>query len=267
MKISSFILMLLATIFFFGCTKPGVDKTVDHMLITGDVLLVDEANLFVDKSGMTVTVEGSNPSITATTDANGEFKLTIPCSVKSFALVYSKSAYGTFKRFFEMRGDSLFRLQGEFEPRETFWGTASTGYTDNESLGYKSTVTVNSLTSSMVNGKLKIVCNVSSPNIAGEKFIRFFYSKSLPNISFNNVPKIVKNMGMPIAVKNGDNVFDMCMSCLYQCADMKSGETVYITAYGDGFYANLYTDKPTGTFMMPNVNLSNHVAPVSITLP
>lgn len=275
MKALLSLLTLIGIVMLSGCSKSASEKLVSKantFLFKGSVLLVDEGNVFKDKSGMTVTLLNSNPLISTVTDSLGEFELTIDSSLATFALAYSKPMYGTYKRFFEKRGDTLFAMTGDnYESSPRFFSCGNGKdilYSTSESLGYKSTVTVNSLQLyRAMNGKFFLKCNISSPNLTGEKFIRLFYQKNFPNISFTTVSKTTKNMGMPIPVQNGDNVIPFCTSCFYQCADLQSGDTVYLTAYGDSFYSNLYTEKSTNEFIMPNVNTTNNPAPVSFILP
>jgi hypothetical protein len=66
--------------------------------ITSSVNLYDEGTTKIDNSGMTVTVDGTSPSISATTDVDGNFTL-MDVPFGTYTLLYEKSGYGTFKRF------------------------------------------------------------------------------------------------------------------------------------------------------------------------
>lgn len=256
--------VLLGTIIFFNsCAKSAIEsdslkKTT--FTLKGNIILYDEGQTYLpltNSSGMTVTVENSNPLISAVTNSSGEFELALDTSINSFTLVYTKPLYGTFKRYYEKVGANMYALSDTGRQ-----ATEAVG----ETLAAKSTVTVNSLSASIVDNKIRLKLNASSPD-AGEKFIRLFYQKNQPGISFATVPKTLQNMSPAIPVQNGNNVYDLCADCLYQCPGLNSGDTVYLTAYGDSWLLEQYTDRATNQVVMPNVNTSNNVAPVSFIVP
>jgi len=230
--------------------------------------IMDKNGAFFDRSGITVTIENSN-RISAITNSKGEFELSIDTALKSFTLFFAKPLYGTFKKYYEVSNDSLYEVQGStwdssrsLIKRYVEW-EGGQGY----HMGLKSTVTVNSLQASIVNGQLKLTCNISTPN-TGETYVRLFYQRNLPFTSFSNVLKNDKTMCGTLLVHDGNNVLDFCARCcLYGASGMNSGDTVYMTAYGDSFGDNIYKDIFTNQLVMPNVNLSNHITPISFVLP
>ena len=65
--------------------------------ITGFVRPLDEfGNILLDKSGVTATLENTNPLVTATSDANGKFTLT-GVKTGTYNITLSKAGYGTMK--------------------------------------------------------------------------------------------------------------------------------------------------------------------------
>jgi hypothetical protein len=90
---------LLLLISFLSCKNSSTDNIVPatDADITGFVLLYDKAISLLDNSGMKVSIQGSSPLISATTDANGKFVLSdVPFG--TYTLVYEKTGYGTYKK-------------------------------------------------------------------------------------------------------------------------------------------------------------------------
>jgi hypothetical protein len=249
---------LVALIFFSACNKSSIEPTQKPEL-KGGVLLFDEGNGFVSKSGMTVSIENSSPVISAITDSSGNFTLPLDPSLHSFALVYTKPGFGTFKRYYMKDASNKIYYVDNNSQYQT--EDAS------ESLGNKSTVTVNSFNASIIGDALRLTFNISSPNTSGEKYIRILYQKDLPGISINTVDKTKTNWSSLLPVTNGDNSFDICLACSTICAGWKAGDKIYLTAYGDSFYSNMYQDQTTSKIILPNLNPNTNVAPVHIIVP
>ncbi len=266
----------------FGCTKTETPKEIakikDHFTLKQSIHLGDEGPNKTDKSGklfdasgIIITIENSNPVISTTTNSKGEINLSIDTALKSFTLIYAKPLYGTFKKYYTVSNDSLYQV------RTSSWDSNSSlikryvgweSIVEDLDMGLTSTVTVNSLQASIVNGQLKLTCNISTPNTQGETYVRLFYQRNLPFTSFATVLKNEKTMSGQLLVHNGSNVLDFCARCcLYGYSGMNSGDTVYMTAYGDSFIDNIYKDIFTNQLVMPNINLSNHIMPISFVLP
>ena len=74
---------------------PGQNATLTTGKIVGFVVLYDPFfTALPDRSGVTVTIEGSAPAITATTDANGRFEFASQ-TLGTYNLVCSKTGFGT----------------------------------------------------------------------------------------------------------------------------------------------------------------------------
>lgn len=96
MRITALLVLAVAV---SACSKDksSIDEVVGSDNISGYVSLYDEGVGKVDDSGMTVTVEGVTPAVSAVTDAKGYFILP-ELRYGTYTLVYSKSGYGTYKR-------------------------------------------------------------------------------------------------------------------------------------------------------------------------
>lgn len=68
-------------------------------------------------------------------------------------------------------------------------------------------------------------------------------------------------------VNAGENRMVLCMKCSSVCSGWKSGDQVYFTAYGDAYYPNMYVDKESNTVILPNLNVTHTVNPVSVVAP
>ncbi len=255
-SIPAFFLLLL----FYSCKKSSIEESPITWELKGSVLLFDEGNSAVDKSGMEVSIENSNPVISTTTNASGDFVLKVDAALESFALVYSKPQFGTFKRYFtKSASDDLYELDWDNVKHKTDGTWAS--------LGSKSTVTINSLNASIVGDKLRLTFNVISPKVNGEKYARFLFQKNLPGISINTVDKTRANWSVVWSVKNGENIMDLCLKCSAICDDWAKGDTIYMTAYGDSYYSNMYFDRSANALILPNLNLNSNLTSVAVVLP
>lgn len=265
MKKHFFLLTFIVLLFFWSCKKSTIIEAShepNQNVFYGSVYLFGQGDKAVDQSGMTVSIENSNPVVSATTVQRGmfgEFNLNIDPALQSFALVYSKPQFGTFKRYFARSTDGeLYMIEDN--------GTKSKygGYL--QYLGSESTVTINSFNVAIVNGKLRYTSNISSPDTS-EKMIRVIYQKDLPDISIDNVNHHQVYWSFFLRVKNGDNVIDHCLDCSMECAGWEKGDTIYFNAYGDAYFSNEYLDLSSKKYIRPNMNLNNKLTPVALVIP
>jgi hypothetical protein len=258
MKKYHLLLSVFALLILFGCKKPSAEKLYTEL--KGNVLLFDEGITAIDKSGVKVSIEDSNPVVSSTSNNMGDFVLNVNTSLQSFTLVYSKPGMGTFKRLLTRNPDGSFNI---LNPDNT----TVPSFQVSESLGSKSTAVVNSLQAVVNKDTLIIKCNVSSSNLSGEKCIRLLYQKNLADISISNVDKTRLNWSHNFLVKNGDNTITLCMKCSSVCADWNPGDKIYFTAYGDSYYTNVYIDHLSNTLTLPNLNPNSLAVPCSIVMP
>ncbi|HYX09972.1 MAG TPA: carboxypeptidase-like regulatory domain-containing protein [Bacteroidales bacterium] len=95
MKVIKLILLTNILIFLSGCNKE--ENTFLKGNIVGFVRLVDQhGNEVIDKSGVNITIEGLDNSVTS--EANGRFELSgVPAG--TYNLTFEKTGYGTHKKF------------------------------------------------------------------------------------------------------------------------------------------------------------------------
>ncbi|NVJ89601.1 MAG: carboxypeptidase regulatory-like domain-containing protein [Flavobacteriaceae bacterium] len=236
------------TIVVVGLTSCSKDENLDATPvtmanITGSVNLYDEGTTKIDNLGMTVTVEGTSPLISATTDINGKYTL-MDVPFGTYTILYQKSGYGTFKRF-----------NVEHKDGNTF-------IPDTPSLGQKSTTTITNLTVSS-NANFPVIISVTT-NPAGSqantRYIRFFFSTN-PNISNENYDSYLETSQTNIS-PNNLNLSQASLDAL----DFTSGSTVYVKCYGESFWGNSYSDPNLNRDIFPNLNLNSAPA-VSFVVP
>lgn len=233
--------------FFMGCNgkEDEPSSVVTSEDITGGVNLYDEGIGFMSNhSGMTVTVEGLQPAISATTDAAGRFTLAnVPFG--TYNLVYTKSGYGTFK---------LVNLSHTNTGGATFISLTN-------SLGQLSTTAVTALSASLVNGNIVISTTVTpSASLANTRYLRYFYSTS-SSVSNTNYMKYSDGMIAQI------NPYLQTRSHAdFVAMGFPTGTTVYVKVYGDSFWSNSYLDNATNKMVFPNLGTTSANA-VSFVVP
>src|SRR5262245_4172032 len=140
MKKFSAILILISLLLFVSCKKSAIEKNQSQL--KGNLSLADEGGKFLDdNSGVTISIENSDPLISAVSDKRGNFVLP-DYLASSFVLVYSKPGYGTYKQYFERD------LAGKL----SYWTAtgqqivdAQNDITPDAPLGQKSTAIINDL--------------------------------------------------------------------------------------------------------------------------
>ena len=269
-----FTFCLSLSLLFFACKKSQVDQNQQPSIrktqpqISGYLSLTDESGKFyTDNSGMTVSIENSNPIISAVSDSRGHFVLPLNSELTSFALAYNKPGFGTFKQYFTK--DSVGNLYSwEFNGNLNSWEFSNSQYSNGaiKDLSEQSSVLINSFNVVIVGDTLRISFNISSVG-DGQKYIQLLSQKDLPNISINTIDQSRSTSCIKYAVKNGDNILNLCLKCSEVCNKWISGDVVYFTAYGDSYYSNMYLDRLSNRIILPNLNLNSHIQPVSVVIP
>jgi hypothetical protein len=246
-------------LFSISCKKSQVEN--QNSVLDGEVTLFDEGSQKIDNSGIKISIENSDPEISTLTDSKGNFSLEAKNVRESFAIVFEKPGIGAYKRFFKKSEDRvLYEMYNDGVYREV-------NQKQYYEIGSKSTVVVNSMTADVINGTLKLNINVSSPNTTGDKYIRILLQKDLPSISINTITKVIKNVSIKYAVKNGNNEFNICLACSAECQGYLPGDKIYMTAYGDALYSNDYTNIHTGEWMFPNLKFVANNPVTSFQIP
>ena len=234
LKYLTFSLMVLLGI--SSCSKDE-DPTPDPITkanITGSVNLYDEGTTQIDNSNMTVKVEGTTPSISATTDANGDFILAdVPFG--TYTILYEKSGFGTFKKF-------------DIEHVNN-----ATAILNTPSIGEISTTQITNLQAN-VSGNVIIISVTTNPagSNGNTRYVRYFLSTD-SNVSNENYtyfsPGLVSQINpKEITLSNND----------LTSAGFSTGETVFVKVYGDSFWSNEYDDLDLGRNVFPNLNMTSN---------
>lgn len=237
----AFILLLA----FSACKKEtNPAPTGTKSKLTGTVQLWDDKlNSNLDRSGVTVSIDGVSST---TTDATGKYTFD-NLTNDIYTITFSKSGYGTTKL---VGINHTFSVSGTVIP--------------NKSLGKISTTQVNafSYNSNTFNGapgaSFTYTLNpVPSANNKG--FVRYFLSKSasVSNTNYEAFTEVKSYSSNNIA---GFSVDDLA------ALGFQSGQTVYIKMYGDSFISNDYEDPNTAKRIFPNLNATSPSA-VSFVIP
>lgn len=216
----------------FSCSKNEEVVPVTKAAITGSVNLYDEATNPLDKSGMTVTVVGTSPLITAVTDADGKFTLSdVPFG--TYSLQYEKPGYGTFKKFAVQHSNS----------------GSSTIITSTPSLGKISGTAITNLSVTTAGSNIVLSATTNPAGSSGNRrYVRYFLSAS-PTVGSSNYsyvsPGLVSQINPYDATLTASNLISWGFT---------SGQTVYARFYGDSFWSNEYEDGSLGRRVFPNLN-------------
>lgn len=195
----------------------------------GEVDLYDDDINSVSDNGMTLSIEGSDPLITAVTDDEGVF-LFEELEYGTYTLVYEKDNYGSYKVF------NILHKEGS---------SISTAVI---SLGQKSTTEVVSVAQSQFEQSILIdVETTPSANVDNTNYLRYFLTLS-PNVSSTLFTTFSQTLECGI---------DPCVITLTQSylnnLGFDSGMTVYIRVYGESYFSNNYQDPDLG-HVFPNLN-------------
>ncbi|WP_298315988.1 carboxypeptidase-like regulatory domain-containing protein [uncultured Aquimarina sp.] len=243
MKKRFILLFVLSLVLLTSCSSDDNTVLVPSADIIGTVELYDDDQNIIDNTGMTVSLEGTSPLITATTDLNGNYSLkNIPFG--TYTLVYEKEGFGTYKRFDVEHTDV-----GEFTliPEQLKLGQIS-----------NSIITENTV---VVNGNF-IILTVTRPETEDllVKRLRIFYhnSEDVSNEIYTEFSPIVGTTSNPANL-----TFSIAF---FTNLGFEPGDTLWFKVYGDNFYSNSYIDPDLGVTVFPNVNPITADA-VSIVIP
>lgn len=236
-------LILFITVFFAACSiggdLPAPVKASGK--ITGTVVLYGERDDTLPADGMIVSLDGT--SFHAATDTNGRFAFdSIPFN--TYNLTYTKAGYGTFKFFgFKHSGDTVISVVPA------------------QSLGQLSTTTVTALSATVTADTVTITNTVSpAPTRTEHRGYRFFYGNdaSVSDTSYTAYSNIYQSGTTPSSLQ--------LLKTDFYALGFTSGSTVFVRAYGDSYFSNMYHVPSSGARIFPNIN-STTVDAVSFVLP
>lgn len=235
-------LLLCASALLSSCKKESnnVDPQTALERSTGSIEGWDDKGGFLGPlSGVTVTVENSNPVISAITDNEGFFELPKIENQDLITLVYSKEGFGDYKEHFtRSRFDSI---QKGFNKTNLMFHPISP-------------VIVNSLSSTVSGDTLFVSCNVSFTGDSKERYVRFFRQDNTEDVSPDRVSNLVRDVSNSIKVRNGDNNLRFSISAVKDCSKYNAGDTIYMKAYGDTEHIYYYTDATSQKLVFPATN-------------
>jgi hypothetical protein len=202
--------------------------------LNGSVSLFNDAEAPLDKSGMVVSILYSNPLISDTTDADGNYSFPdLPFG--NYTLQYVKQGYGTYLYSFAHNDNC------------ELTNTLPTFY-----LGQRSTTNITSLSAETIAAHVDINLTIN-PAATDEqaRYVRLFLKNE------NDVSSSSYDKESGILYTNDNSLFiSLSVSDLHSFGFI-SGETVYLKAYGESFYSNEYYDFDAFTphWVFPNLNI------------
>lgn len=243
MKTRNFVLLFVFMIAIAGCKENGILNTTAKGNIIGSLNLYDEGTAQISKDGMTVSVDGSNPEISAVTNTSGSFVLSnVPLG--TYNITFNKNGFGAFKKIGVVHSN-----------------TSSTIVSPSPSLGQISTTRINNLSKSSANNIVTLtIRTLPAPSNQTPRYIRIFYSNSA-DVSFDNYRQysgVYSHRSNPADLEITKTDFNEM--------GFSSGETVYARVYGDSYWSNDYENTATGKRVFPNLNTTT-VSAVSFVVP
>ena len=245
MKFNLLIITSLALVTgFSSCMKEDIEDAPLQGSITGKVRLADEfGNILSDHEGVVLT---TTDDIKGNTNYAGSF-LIYGLGDGTHTLAYSKGGFGTFKKFAIPVTNSV-----------------NTELTGIDTLGRSSTTSINAL-AVIPNADTTYTfnCIVSpSPDANHQRGIRLFFSRNA-TVSATDYEFTPNQKWM--ATQSAGSITGFTASNFYNNG-FSRGETIYVIAYGESWFANMYTDPVTDKKVFPNVNAASPSSVVSFVL-
>jgi len=207
--------------------------------IVGFVSLFDEIGTrYATSDGTTVTVEGSNPEIKATSNVDGKYELKdVPTG--TYNLSFTRTGFGNFKR------PSIVHIGGTAPTNlgnNNLWETAKTTVTN-------IAVKIDG-TNIILSGKATPVMPTGSSTTV-QRRVRFFFGKD-DKVSYLNYFDTFNQLLVP---PGGDGTFSFTLTNA-NISKFKTGDKVFIICYGLSPLENAYTDPATNYVVYSGVNLA-----------
>lgn len=223
---------------FTYCKKKN-EPTPDYGIkanITGSVSLFDEGSISLNNDSMIVSIWGSNPLISDTTDMDGLFVLR-DVLYGSYSISFQKIGYG-----FHIMNNVV------HEKGETIVNKPVT-------LGQFSSTQISTISAKDSAGAIIIrITTLPDGNSTTPRHIRlFFHDNDMVNFeNFTESISIQNTKTNPVEYRlNPHTLEDM---------GFISGQTVWVKSYGNSYYANEYIDPVKGLHIYPNLNLHSVAA-------
>lgn len=264
-SIFPFTLIVLSTV-SLSCTKSTVEEQTTGTIIhnaKGSVVVMDRNNRAVqDASGVVVTVENSNPEITLPVDGQANFDLSKLTHTGKTVLLFSKPGYPTVKKYYTQSSLDSIKAAIANEPIYLY---------------PKSDVVIKAISGKVDGNILRINLDASSFDASTTNGATIFLQKNDPNVSFVNSRPVSKENVFPyyftVAVKGGNNTHEICLQCSKDCGSIRSGDVIYLKAYGDVFAAppysgaNRFFNPLNNTVSFPFLNAEGYSQTLSFVVP
>ena len=246
MKIQNYykIVLLCITLIIASCSNDDALVESPTGSIVGVVELYDDNQNNIGNSGMKITIEGSNPLITALSDTDGSYVLKkVPFA--NYILLFEKEGFGDYKLY-------DISLKDNNNDIRIIGNVLKLGQISNSEI---------TDTSVAINGNF-IILTVNRPTTENllVKRMRIFYGKTsdVSNTNYTEFSPIIGTTGNPATL-----TFSIAF---FKNLGFESGNTLWFRVYGDNFYTNSYEDLDTMETLFPNVN-PNTVDAVSVIIP
>ncbi|MFC7666168.1 carboxypeptidase-like regulatory domain-containing protein [Hymenobacter humi] len=228
---------------------PGPAASAVTGNINGFVNAVDQNGTALNKSGITVSLEGANTAITTSTNADGKYEFP---NVKAgtYNLSYTRTGLAPFRRF------GVGHVGGD---QPTYLGTLTQSQV--------STLTVPSLQafSSPSTSSVTFDLNVSSP--APTTTFRYaMFASATPNVSPTSATLVFTGSAFVTSPTTFYSFSTSVARTTLTNAGFASGSTVYMAAFGSSAFLASYSDPATGKFVYPSINPAASPV-VSIVMP
>lgn len=185
-----------------------------------------------DKSGVTVSVDGTN--ISTTTDASGRYVL--PLTTGTYNITYSKPSYAISKYI-------GYQFVGGDNPTVCYGGY----------LSQIPSFTVSNLSKTTSTGTIDLTATISGTLPTGMRKVRFFVGTS-PNVSSNPLNYLYTTDDYVLSTSTSMST-GISTSTLNGYGITK-GQTIYIVAYADGYISTSYVDLNTNRQIYTALNLT-----------
>ena len=238
------ILLFFTTVLFtvVSCDKTEPSETGTEGTLSGTVRLFDEGTQQLSNDNMVVSIFGSNPLISDTTDSDGKFS-------------FSKLSYGTYSIDFHKIG------YGQNILNSVYHNSASTTISTIINLGQHSSTHTTVVSAKDTLGSIFIYVTTDPVgSLNNSRYIRIYFHNSdmVSSENYTNYSDVLESNTNTLSYRiNPHALEDM---------GFKSGETVWVKAYGESYYSNDFIDPVKGKHIFPNLNLHSAAA-ISFIVP
>ena len=231
------LIILLASISIWSCDKNDTpEPTGTEGELSGSVKLFDEGTQELSSDSMIVSIYGSNPLISDTTDVNGKYS-------------FSKLKYGTYTLSFTKANYGIYLLNNVYHKQE------HTNVQQSPSLGQRSSTHISAISSKDTLGSIFIFITTDPAGTSSNpKYFRvFFHTNDMVSYSdFTAFSKVLTAKKNPIEYRlNPHALEDM---------GFVSGQEVWYKVYGESYYSNAHIEPLKGKHIFPNLNLISAAA-------